>query len=80
MRKEEYRNQNIVRSGREGYEMCVATIEGEAFLWHQIRCIMAILLMIGEGKESPGVVAELLDVNKHPRYSFRNENALRRCR
>lgn len=70
MHKEEYKNENIVRSEREGYEMCVATIEGEAFLWHQIRCIMAILLMIGEGKESPGVMADLLDVNKHPRYSL----------
>lgn len=66
--QEEYKKHNIVRLEREGYEMCVATIEGEAFLWHQIRCIMAILLMIGEGKELPGVMAELLDVNKHPRY------------
>ncbi|KAK3887082.1 hypothetical protein Pcinc_008847 [Petrolisthes cinctipes] len=47
--------------------MCVATIEGEAFPVHQIRCIMAVLLMVGEGKESPHVVAQLLNVNKHPR-------------
>ncbi|KAK4289237.1 hypothetical protein Pmani_037780 [Petrolisthes manimaculis] len=58
----------LVRSDpNKGYEMCVATIEGEAFLWHQIRCIMAVLLMVGEGKESPQVVTQLLNVNKHPR-------------
>ncbi|KAK3855446.1 hypothetical protein Pcinc_038153 [Petrolisthes cinctipes] len=61
-------NNTLVRSDEsKGYEMCVATIEGEAFLWHQIRCIMAVLLMVGEGKESPHVVAQLLNVNKHPR-------------
>ncbi|KAJ8706284.1 hypothetical protein PYW08_010910 [Mythimna loreyi] len=42
-------------------------IEGNAFLWHQIRCIMGVLLLIGEGKEAPEVISELLDVEKHPR-------------
>lgn len=52
---------------RDGYDMCVATIEGQAFLWHQVRAIMAILMLVGEGKEDPSIVMELLDVNKHPR-------------
>lgn len=51
----------------DGYDMCVATIEGQAFLWHQVRAIMAILLLVGEGKEKPEIVAELLDVEKNPR-------------
>ncbi|XP_075988758.1 tRNA pseudouridine(38/39) synthase [Anticarsia gemmatalis] len=42
-------------------------IEGNAFLWHQIRCIMGVLLLIGQGKETPGVIAELLDVENNPR-------------
>lgn len=42
-------------------------IRGKAFLWHQIRCIMSVLLLIGEGLESPEVVLELLDVEKNPR-------------
>lgn len=50
-----------------GYNMCVATIEGQAFLWHQIRAIMAVLFLVGEGKEVPEVVKELLDVEKFPR-------------
>ncbi|KAF9407452.1 hypothetical protein HW555_012530 [Spodoptera exigua] len=42
-------------------------IEGNAFLWHQIRCIMGVLLLIGQGKEAPEVIKELLDVEKNPR-------------
>jgi tRNA pseudouridine38/39 synthase len=41
-------------------------IHGQAFLWHQIRCIAAILFLVGEGLESPDVVQELLNVEKHP--------------
>lgn len=37
------------------YDMCELTVVGNAFLWHQIRCIVAILLLIGEDKESPEV-------------------------
>ena len=36
-------------------DLCEVTISGKAFLWHQIRCIMAVLLLIGQGKESPQV-------------------------
>lgn len=41
-------------------------IMGQAFLWHQIRCIVSVLFMIGKGLEEPEVVQELLDVQKHP--------------
>jgi len=52
---------------KEGpYDMCCLTISGKAFLWHQIRCIMAVLLMVGEGLEEGSVITELLDVEKHP--------------
>lgn len=43
------------------------TLKGQAFLWHQVRCIVAVLLLIGENKESPEVIKELLDVEKNPR-------------
>ncbi|KAL0858761.1 hypothetical protein ABMA27_011234 [Loxostege sticticalis] len=42
-------------------------IEGNAFLWHQIRCIMGVLLLVGQGNEQPEVISELLDVDKNPR-------------
>lgn len=42
-------------------------IRGNAFLWHQVRCIVAILLLIGEGLEGEELIDALLDVNKNPR-------------
>jgi tRNA pseudouridine38/39 synthase len=42
-------------------------IRGNAFLWHQVRCIVAILLMIGEGIEEEHLIDELLDIEKNPR-------------
>jgi len=27
------------------YDMCELTLVGQAFLWHQVRCIMGILLL-----------------------------------
>ena len=41
-------------------------IVGQAFLWHQIRCIVHVLFLVGKGLEEPEVVQELLDVQKHP--------------
>lgn len=48
------------------YDMLYLELRGKAFLWHQVRCIMAVLFLVGEGKEEPSVVKELLDVNKNP--------------
>lgn len=49
------------------YTMYVFTISGQAFLWHQIRNIIGILFLIGEGKEKPEIIKELLDVENNPR-------------
>lgn len=46
--------------------MYVCELKGSAFLWHQIRYTMAILFMVGEGKEEPDIVDKLLDVEKLP--------------
>ncbi|KAB0799640.1 hypothetical protein PPYR_07520 [Photinus pyralis] len=51
----------------EEYSMFVLVIQGQAFLWHQIRCIMGVLLLIGQEKEDPSIVKDLLDVEKHSR-------------
>lgn len=53
-------------SQQSGYNMYYLEITANAFLWHQIRCIMAVLLLIGQEKEQPEVVSELLDVAKNP--------------
>jgi len=44
----------------------VATFTGTAFLWHQIRCMVSVLMLVGRGLEQPSVIADLLDVDKHP--------------
>lgn len=58
------------------YDMLYLVLRGKAFLWHQVRCIMAILILVGEGREEPTVIKELLDVNKNPckpQYSLAND-------
>jgi tRNA pseudouridine38/39 synthase len=47
--------------------MCELTLVGQAYLWHQVRCIMGILLLIGQGKEKAEVMKQLLDIESHPR-------------
>ena len=42
------------------------TLHGSAFLWHQVRCMVAILFLVGQGLEKPSIVSELLDVKKNP--------------
>jgi tRNA pseudouridine38/39 synthase len=39
---------------------------GIAFLWHMVRCIMAVLFLVGEKKEQPAIVSSLLDVVAQP--------------
>ncbi|XP_052621049.1 uncharacterized protein LOC122194785 [Lactuca sativa] len=48
-------------------ELWFMRIKGSAFLWHQVRCMVAVLFLIGQGLESPDVVDALLDVKKTPR-------------
>jgi len=38
-----------------GYSMCEFSITATAYLWHQIRCIMGVLILIGQGSEKPEV-------------------------
>ncbi|KAI8473916.1 MAG: pseudouridine synthase [Monoraphidium minutum] len=49
-----------------GCQAYVLHIRGTAFLWHQVRCIAAVLLMVGRSLEPPSVVASLLDVTRVP--------------
>ncbi|KAL3994098.1 tRNA pseudouridine(38-40) synthase [Acanthocheilonema viteae] len=48
------------------YEFLQLTIKGSGFLWHQIRCIVALLCEIGHGNEKPEVITELLDIRLTP--------------
>ncbi len=42
------------------------TVHGSGFLWHQVRCMVAILFLIGQGLESPDIIPTLLDIKKSP--------------
>jgi tRNA pseudouridine38/39 synthase len=42
------------------------TLHGSAFLWHQVRHMVAILFLVGQNLERPSLVSELLDVEKNP--------------
>ncbi|NXJ86850.1 PUS3 synthase, partial [Trogon melanurus] len=52
---------------RDPFRLCQFEVTGQAFLYHQVRCMMAILFLIGQRMESPEVIDELLDVEKNPR-------------
>ncbi|XP_024242770.1 tRNA pseudouridine(38/39) synthase isoform X2 [Oncorhynchus tshawytscha] len=49
------------------YDLYIFEIKGLAFLYHQVRCIMAVLLLIGQKLEPPEIVDQLLDVKTNPR-------------
>ncbi|XP_060776350.1 tRNA pseudouridine(38/39) synthase isoform X2 [Neoarius graeffei] len=42
-------------------------VKGLAFLYHQVRCMMAVLLLIGQKLEAPEIITQLLDVENNPR-------------
>ena len=45
-------------------QMYVFDLVGSAFLYHQVRHIMAILFLVGSGLEPPSVVTELMNVEE----------------
>ncbi|XP_027090772.1 uncharacterized protein [Coffea arabica] len=60
----------------EDNELWAIKIKGSAFLWHQIRCMAALLFLIGEGLETPNVIDLLLDTEKttrKPQYTMAAE-------
>lgn len=57
-------------------QLCAFTIKGRAFLWHQVRCMVTVLFLVGQGLEPPDVIAKLLDVEREPckpQYSMASE-------
>lgn len=52
--------------GKDAVKVYSFDVRGSAFLWHQIRHMVAILFMVGQGRESPDVVPQLLDAAANP--------------
>ena len=41
-------------------------VQGSAFLWHQVRHMVAILFLVGQGLEGPSLIDSLLDISQTP--------------
>ncbi|KAM6953877.1 tRNA pseudouridine(38/39) synthase [Aplochiton taeniatus] len=54
-------------SRKDSYDLFIFEVKGLAFLYHQVRCMMAVLLLIGQKLEEPEIINQLLDVGKNPR-------------
>jgi tRNA pseudouridine38/39 synthase len=55
-----------VANGGPGPQVYTFCVHGTAFLWHQVRCMVAMLFLVGQGLEEPSLIDELLDVEKNP--------------
>lgn len=62
----QYRNPTAAAGGRHP-KVYYFHVRGSAFLWHQIRCMVAILFLVSQGLEPPEVVTRLLDAAANPR-------------
>ncbi|OTA32863.1 hypothetical protein BTJ68_08021 [Hortaea werneckii EXF-2000] len=47
-------------------ELYYFEVRGSAFLWHQVRHLIAVLFLVGQGYEHPSIVDKLLDTNVCP--------------
>jgi tRNA pseudouridine38/39 synthase len=59
--------QSPASSEGERPKMYAFELNGSAFLWHQVRSIIALLFTIGQGLESPSLIPQLLDIDANPR-------------
>ncbi|KAF2673362.1 pseudouridine synthase [Microthyrium microscopicum] len=60
-------------------EVYCVRFHGSAFLWHQVRCMVAVLFLVGQGLEKPSVVQELLDIKNctaKPAYEMAGDRPL----
>lgn len=51
--------------------LCVATITGRSFLWHQVRCMVGMLFLVGNGTISGVTIKELLEHPQGPKYNYK---------
>jgi tRNA U38,U39,U40 pseudouridine synthase TruA len=67
------------RGAPDGSTIYYLEVVGRAFVWHQIRCIVAVLFHVGRGYEAPSIVDHLLDVTActaRPQYAMAGEAPL----
>ncbi|RLV95156.1 tRNA pseudouridine [Spathaspora sp. JA1] len=69
----------IIPLGGDNPDMYCFDLKGSAFLWHQVRCMVAILFLVGQGLEPITIVSDLLDTEKYPtkpQYGMANDAPL----
>lgn len=52
-----------IGDGTDFYEV---ELKGTAFLWHQVRYMMSVLFLVGQGLEPPETIRDVLDIEKVP--------------
>ncbi|KAG1471151.1 hypothetical protein G6F56_002289 [Rhizopus delemar] len=52
-----------IGNGSDFYEV---ELKGTAFLWHQVRFMMSVMFLVGQGLEPPETIRDLLDAEKVP--------------
>ena len=60
-------------------DVFVFNVKATAFLWHQVRAMVAILFRVGDGIDQPGVVAAMLQPGRFrdkPNYAIADDDAL----
>lgn len=50
----------------KGPKVYAFVVKGSAFLWHQIRCMVSILFLVGQGLEPASLISDMLDTKKCP--------------
>ena len=50
----------------KGPKVYAFVVRGSGFLWHQIRCMVSILFLVGQGFEPESLISDMLDVVKTP--------------
>ncbi|PVU95082.1 hypothetical protein BB561_002067 [Smittium simulii] len=54
-------------------------VKGTAFLWHQVRCLVSFLFLIGQKLETPDIIDKMLDitiVDGKPEYQMGSDSPL----
>ncbi|EPE06272.1 pseudouridine synthase 3 [Ophiostoma piceae UAMH 11346] len=57
---------HYAQAGSGGPKVYSFDVRGSAFLWHQIRHMVAIIFLVGQGLESPDIVRAMLDTAVNP--------------
>lgn len=59
-------NESTTPTSQQPPKIYAFKVRGSGFLWHQVRHMVAILFLVGQGLEQPSLITDLLNTAKHP--------------